>query len=470
MSKYITAFLPGNSINFKSQFVNELRNSGLVTEIIYIDNLFDSKTIDIIKAKTETDYFLLLTQSTLIELGQFSLERFLSVAQSTGSGMLYSEYYEISENERKPHPVVDYQFGSIRDDFNFGPLLFISKEAILNYKNSSEYKYAGLYALRLFISETSGIMRIPEFLYSTIPLDSRKSGDKLFDYVNPKNREVQIEMEKAASEHLKKINAYLNPVFSEISLDESDFPCEASVIIPVKNRVKTIADAIRSALHQVTHFRFNLIVVDNYSSDGTTEIIKEFAEKYENVIHIIPTRKDLGIGGCWNEAVHHQLCGRFSVQLDSDDIYKDSSALQKIVDIFRKEKCAMVIGSYTLTDFQLNQINPGIIDHREWTPQNGRNNALRINGLGAPRSFYTPILRSIRIPNVSYGEDYAVCLAVSRNYQIGRIYESIYYCRRWEENSDSAISIEKQNANDLYKDKIRTIEIIARQKINSKRL
>ena len=467
MSKSITAFLPIDSNEFNAQFIKELRYSGLITEIINIDNLFDSKTIDFIKEKTKTDYLLLLTQNTSIELGQFSLERFLSIAESTGTGMLYSDYYEISGNERKAHPVTDYQLGSIRDDFNFGPVLFFSKEAIMDYKEQNDYNYAGLYALRLFISETSVIMRIPEFLYSTMTLDSRKSDEKLFDYVNPKNREVQIEMEKAASEHLKRIGAYLNPEFREISLDEFDFPCEASVIIPVKNRVKTIGDAVRSVLDQVTDFRFNLIVVDNYSNDGTTDIIKEFTDKYENVIHIIPARKDLGIGGCWNEAVNHPLCGMFSVQLDSDDIYQDNSTLRKIVDIFRKEKCAMVIGSYTLTDFKLNEIPPGVIDHREWTHENGRNNALRINGLGAPRSYYTPVLRNIRIPNVSYGEDYAVCLAVSRNYQIGRIYESIYYCRRWEENSDSALSIEKQNANDVYKDKIRTIEIIARQNMNS---
>jgi hypothetical protein len=468
MSKSITAFLPGKNTDYKNKFVKDLQDSGIVAEIINIENPIDSKTIEFIRTKTATDYILFLTLETSIELGQFSLERFISIAESIGIGMLYSDYYEISGNERKLHPVTDYQTGSIRDDFNFGPLLFISKAAMLEFSNR-DYKYAGLYSLRLFISEKAGIMRIPEYLYSTVSLDFRKSGEKLFDYVNPQNREVQIEMERAASEHLKRIGAYLNPDFKEISLDEIDFPYEASVIIPVKNRVKTIGDAIESVLKQKTDFSFNLIVVDNYSTDGTTEIIKDFVNKNENVIHVIPAKKDLGIGGCWNEAVNHPKCGKFSIQLDSDDIYKDSSAIQKIVDVFRKEKCAMVIGSYTLTDFQLNEITPGIIDHREWTPENGRNNALRINGLGAPRSYYTPVLRNIKIPNVSYGEDYAVCLAISRNYQIGRIYESLYYCRRWEENSDASLSIERQNINNAYKDRIRTIEIIARQKINSKR-
>jgi len=281
MSKSITAFLPRNSNEFNAQFVKELRNSRLVTEIIETDNIFDSKTIELIKAKTKTDYLLFLTQNTLIELGQFSLERFLSMAESTGTGMFYSDYYEISGNDRKVHPVNDYQLGSIRDDFNFGPVLFFNKKAIMDYKEQKNYKYARLYALRLFISEKSGIMRIPEFLYSTVTLDPRKSGEKLFDYVNPKNREVQIEMEYAASEHLKRIGAYLNPEFREISLDKYDFPYEASVIIPVKNRVKTIGDAVRSVLDQVTDFRFNLIVVDNYSTDGTTNIIKTFADNNE---------------------------------------------------------------------------------------------------------------------------------------------------------------------------------------------
>jgi glycosyltransferase involved in cell wall biosynthesis len=241
---------------------------------------------------------------------------------------------------------------------------------------------------------------------------------------------------------------------------------EVSVIIPVKNRVKTLTDAIKSVLKQITDFSFNLIIVDNYSDDGTAEIIKSFAEKDKRIHHIIPERKDLGIGGCWNEAVHNPKCGKFSVQLDSDDMYKDENTLQLIIDKFREEKVPMVIGSYVITDFNLEEIPPGIIDHREWTPDNGRNNALRINGLGAPRAFYTPVIRKIKIPNVSYGEDYAVGLAISRYYQIGRIFEPIYFCRRWEDNTDAQIDITKLNANNLYKDRLRTFEIFARQRKN----
>jgi hypothetical protein len=467
MSKSITAILPGNNEN-KKKFIDELRNSNLITEILTVENPFDSSSVEFIKTKTKSDYILIFTQDTFIELGLFSIERFLYEAESTGCGLVYSDYFEITGNDRKQHPTIDYQAGSIRDDFNFGPILFISTKAIRDFNDNINYKYAGLYALRLFISRTSGIKRIPEYLYSMNIIDSRKSGDKLFDYVNPKNREVQIEMEDAATGYLKRIDAYLRPEFKNVTLDEFEFPYEASVIIPVKNRVKTIGDAIKSVLEQVTDFRFNIIIVDNYSTDGTTAIIKDTAAKNENIIHLIPNRKDLGIGGCWNEAVNHQMCGKVSVQLDSDDIYKDSSTLQKIVDTFRKEKCAIVIGSYTLTDFQLNEIPPGIIDHREWTAENGRNNALRINGLGAPRAFYTPVIRKIGFPNVSYGEDYAISLAISRNYKIGRIYESIYYCRRWEENSDAALSVEKQNENNTFKDSLRTIEISERQKMNLK--
>jgi GT2 family glycosyltransferase len=431
-----------------------------------IENPFDSKTINLIKGNANSDYILFLTQDIMIELGQFALERFLYVAENTGSDLLFSDYLEIKGEEKKPHPLIDYQLGSIRDDFNFGPLLFITKEAMKNYEQSFDYKFAGLYDLCLNISRSKNILRIPEYLYSTVATDLRKSGEKLFDYVNPKNRDVQVEMEKAATEHLKKIGAYLKPEFVQINFEEKTFLYEASVIIPVKNRVKTIRDAIQSVLNQNTNFNFNLFVVDNYSTDGTTDIIREFADKNEKVNHLIPVRKDLGIGGCWNEAVHHKDCGMFSVQLDSDDIYKGTDTLQKIVDTFKREKCAMVIGSYTLTDFKLNELPPGIIDHREWTPENGRNNALRINGLGAPRAYYTPVLRSIKIPNVSYGEDYAISLAISRNYKIGRIFESIYFCRRWEENSDSALSIEKQNTYNIYKDRIRTIEIMSRQNKN----
>ncbi len=485
MSKSINVFLPFSGSNFTKETINSFLSSKLIknifllsqtdqvnklqnAQILRVDSCFSSSTMKLIESKIDTDYALFLTQDTLIQVGQFGLERFINVAETTGSGIVYSDYLDIKNNLTSSHPVIDYQFGSVRDDFSFGPILFFEKSAFSNASKGIDldFKYAGLYALLLAISRHHAITRIPEFLYSSIETDERKSGEKLFDYVNPKNRDVQIEMEKAVSEHFKKINVYLEPKYKSINLDEAGFKFEASVIVPVKNRAKTIGEAIQSVLNQKTDFPFNLIVVDNHSTDGTSSILHEFASKDKRVIHVVPKRTDLGIGGCWNEGIHNELCGRFSVQLDSDDLYKDESTLQKIVDVFREEKCAVVIGSYQLTDFNLNEIPPGIIDHKEWTPDNGRNNALRINGLGAPRAYYTPILRDVKIPNVSYGEDYAVVLAMSRDYQIGRIYESVYVCRRWEGNSDAALSIEKQNAHNTYKDRIRTFEMLARQRKN----
>ncbi len=485
MQNSITAFIPYSGNDFTQKTIESLRSSTLIkkifllsqtiihekpenAEVLRVDSLNSSSTIKLISANTKSEFILFLTQDTLIQLGQFALERFVSAANATGSGIVYSDYFDIKNNTAFPHPVIDYQFGSVRDDFSFGPILFFDKTAFSKASKgiSRDFKYAGLYALRLAISRHHTITRIPEFLYSSIETDERKSGEKLFDYVNPKNRDVQIEMEKAVTAHLKKIKVYLEPKFKKINLSKGEFKYEASVIIPVKNRAKTIGDAVKSVLKQKTDFPFNLIVVDNHSTDGTSSILREDSAKDKRVFHVVPSRTDLGIGGCWNEGVHNQNCGRFSVQLDSDDIYKDETTLQKIIDVFRKEKCAVVIGSYQLTDFNLNEIPPGLIDHKEWTPDNGRNNALRINGLGAPRAYYTPILRKVKIPNVSYGEDYAVVLAMSRDYQIGRIYESIYVCRRWEGNSDASLSIEKQNAHNTYKDRIRTFEMLARQRKN----
>ncbi|MBA4405915.1 glycosyl transferase [bacterium] len=479
----ITVFLPYSGSQHSNDTIKELLNCKLVSkvfllandennkapencEILYVGSLTSSATVDLIRQKTQTKYILLFTQDNKYQLGQFAVERFYNVIDSTGAGLVYSNYLSIKEDSVNRHPLNDYQLGSLRDDFDFGYLLFINAGLLKSFKTENEYKYTGIYNLRLHISRESEILRIPEFLYSTIETDSRKSGVKQFDYVNPKNRDVQVEMEKAVTDHLKKIDAYLAPKFKEIQLDDDDFEYEASVIIPVKNRVTTISDAVNSVLSQKTDFKFNLIIVDNYSDDGTTEKIKVIAEKDSRLIHIIPERKDLGIGGCWNEAVHNKLCGRFSIQLDSDDIYANENTVQIIVDTFRKEKCAMVIGSYKMTNFNLEELPPGVIDHKEWTPDNGRNNALRINGLGAPRAFYTPILRKYKIPNVSYGEDYAVGLLISRDYQIGRIYEPIYMCRRWEGNSDAALDIEKQNTYNEYKDRIRTIEVLARQRKN----
>ena len=479
----ITVFIPYSGLQHSNDTINELQNCDKVakifllanddianvpgkTELLKVHSLTSSSTIDLMIKKTETKFILLLTQDNKYQFGQFAIERFYNTIDSTGAGLVYSNYFVEKDNTKSRIPVNDYQFGSLRDDFNFGSVLFINRELLNSYKNENEYKFAGIYDLRLHISREGEILRIPEFLYTTIETDTRKSGAKQFDYVNPKNREVQIEMEKACTEHLKKIDAYLAPSFKEIEIDGIGFEFEASVVIPVKNRVSTIADAINSVLAQKTDFKFNLIVVDNYSDDGTTEKIKEIAQKDSKLIHVIPERKDLGIGGCWNEALQNKACGRFAVQLDSDDIYANENTVQIVVDTFKKEKCAMVIGTYKMTNFKLEEIPPGIIDHKEWTPDNGRNNALRINGLGAPRAFYTPILREYKIPNVSYGEDYAVGLMISRDYQIGRIYEPIYMCRRWEGNSDAALDIDKQNIYNEYKDRIRTIEVLARQRKN----
>lgn len=439
-------------------------------ETLHAENIYSTKTIQSISKQIKTEFVVFVLKDTNIDFGAFSINRFINVAKNTGAGFLYSDYFEIKDGKQIKHPVIDYQKGSLRDDFNFGPLVFIKtdafKKAIL--KMDEEFTNAGIYYLRLLISEDFQIVRIPEFLYTAIEDDKRKSGEKQFDYVDPKNQQIQIEMEKAVTLHLKNIGGYLKPSFYEIDIDENNFENEASVIIPVRNRVKTIGDAIESVLKQKLDSKFNLIIVDNHSTDGTTDIIKQWAEKDNRVIHIIPERTDLQIGGCWNEGIMNENCGRFSVQLDSDDIYSDENTLQKIVDTFNREKCAMVIGSYKLTNFSLEEIPPGLIDHKEWTPDNGRNNALRINGLGAPRAFYTPVLREIKIPNVSYGEDYAVGLEISRNYQIGRIFEPIYLCRRWEGNSDAALEIDKVNTNNFYKDKIRTFELLARQRKNKK--
>lgn len=487
MSKPVVAFLPYNGNSYSQDTVNELLQTNLVEkiflltgddslkplancEILKVENPYSSKGIELINEKSTSEYSVILTQDTLIQFSQFSIERFIGVSEMAGAGLVYADYYDIKNDVRTVHPVIDYQIGSIRDDFNFGPILFVKTNALKGALagNKAAYKFAGLYDLRLKISQSYPLVHIQEYLYSSIELDTRKSGDKLFDYVNPRNREVQIEMEAAATEHLKQIGAYLAPKFEQVKDADVKFEFEASVVIPVKNRVKTVGDAVKSVLAQKADFPFNLIVVDNYSNDGTTELLKELAAKDARLIHVIPAKQDLGIGGCWNEAVHNAKCGKYAIQLDSDDIYQDENTIQKVVDAFRKEKCAMVVGSYKLTDFNLNDLPPGVIDHKEWTPENGRNNALRINGLGAPRAFYTPVLREIKIPNVSYGEDYGVGLAISRNYQIGRIYESIYICRRWEGNSDSALSIQQQNTHNYYKDKLRSYEVLARQKKNSK--
>ncbi len=483
MAKPITAFVPYSSNEFTRKTVEQLQATGLVAKTylltthktsgdivgcktLKVDALFSSETFRLMVKKCQSSFMLLVIHDTLIEFGQFGIERLLAVAEQTGSGLVYSDYYDMKEGMRTPHPVIDYQLGSIRDDFNFGSVLLFNAEVLkrtVAKHAKAECKYAGLYNARLAVSRQYPITRIGEYLYSKVEGDERKSGEKQFDYVDPKNRAVQIEMEEAATHHLKKIGAYLKPKFKNVNVANGSFENEASVIIPVKNRVKTIGDAVGSVLRQKADFPFNLIIVDNHSTDGTTDLIRSLAETDSRIVHLVPDREDLGIGGCWNEAIHHPKCGRFAVQLDSDDLYKGEAALQTVVDTFRRERCAMVIGSYQMVNFHLEEIPPGVIDHKEWTPENGRNNALRINGLGAPRAFFTPILRKIKVPNVSYGEDYAVGLAISREYQIGRIYEPIYLCRRWGGNSDADLDITKQNVFNSYKDKLRTLEIMARQ-------
>ncbi len=402
-------------------------------------------------------------EPTSLQIGYLALERMLQVIEYSNSAMVYSDYYEIKNGKREQHPVIDYQIGSLRDDFNFGPIQ-LYKTSIIKQLQISEYDYAGLYALRLHASRNGNIERIPEYLFTKIEKDTRATGEKLFDYVSENARAKQIEMEKACTQHLKEIGG-LASASKTIDTQSEEFEFEASVIIPVRNRVKTIKDAVESVLKQQTTFRYNLLVIDNHSTDGTTEILKEYAEKNQ-LIHIIPDREDLGIGGCWNEGIMHKKCGKFAVQLDSDDLYADENTLQTIVDKFNEEKCAMVVGTYQMTNFDLEEIPPGIIDHKEWTDENGANNALRINGLGAPRAFYTPLLRKIQVPNTSYGEDYALGITIARQYKIGRIYHPIYLCRRWEDNSDASLDIEKNNRNNFYKDKLRTIELLAR--INKK--
>ena len=432
---------------------------------VITDRLESSNTIASIAENTDADYVMICTRHTTIGWGNNTLERFLRVADDTDAVMVYADHYKMVEGKMEKHPVIDYQSGSLRDDFDFGSLWCIKAQALADYiaqPDREEYQFAALYDLRLYLSRVGEIFHLNEFLYSEAELDTRKSGEKQFDYVNPRNREVQIEMEKACTQHLGKVGALIDTTFyRQPDFGEQDFEYEASVIIPVFNREKTVADAVKSALGQKANFKFNVIVVNNHSTDRTGEILDEL--KADNLIQIVPERTDLGIGGCWNEAINSSFCGKFAVQLDSDDLYSSPKTLQKIVDAFYKQKAAMIIGSYRMCDFDLNTLPPGLIDHKEWTDENGCNNALRINGLGAPRAFFTPLVRQIQFPNTSYGEDYALGLAFSRRYRIGRIYDELYLCRRWRGNSDAALSVEKVNANNLYKDRLRTMELKARQ-------
>ena len=488
MREKIDCFLPCNDPEITLNTVRQLRVSKTIQHIfllvsqplstedsrlfsdchqLVVDNLTSSNTLMSIAENAQADYVLLQTQPRQIQIGEDALERMLRVASDSDAAMIYADHYDMVEGQRKPHPVIDYQIGSIRDDFDFGCLSLVKTSLLHTYAmqaGENDYCHAGLYALRLFLSRKGLFFHINEKLYTEEETDTRASGVKQFDYVNPRNREVQIEMEIAATAHLQEIGAKIDPSFyRRPDFNEQEFEFEASVVIPVFNREKTICDAVESALQQKTNFKYNVIVVDNHSTDKTTELLKGFHD--ERLVHIIPQRTDLGIGGCWNVAINDDRCGRFAVQLDSDDLYSSPKTLQQVVDAFYKQNAAMVIGSYRMCDFDLNTLPPGLIDHAEWTDDNGPNNALRINGLGAPRAFFTPLLRQIGFPNTSYGEDYALGLIFSRHYRIGRIFSELYLCRRWGGNSDAALSIDKINANNLYKDQLRTLEILARQQM-----
>lgn len=485
MKKTINCFIPYTEANQVQETIKNLKGSDVTInvfllstqkenkpfekyQILEVPTLASSKAMQIIAKHADCDFILYYSKYTTLNLGYFALERMVQLASDTQAGMVYADHYQTLGTDRKNMPVIDYQKGSLRDDFNFGSVLLFNAKAFKESvaKMTSDYAAAGLYDLRLKVSQNHELVHIKEFLYEEVEKDDRKSGEKIFDYVDPRNRAAQIEMEQACTEHLKAIKGYLAPQFNKIEFNENNFEFEASVIIPVRNRIKTVKDAIKSVLIQKTNFKFNLIIIDNHSTDGTTEAINEF--KDERIIHLIPERTDLGIGGCWNAGVHHEKCGKFAVQLDSDDVYKDENTLQTMVNAFYEQNCAMVVGTYMMTDFNMNMIAPGIIDHKEWTPENGRNNALRINGLGAPRAFYTPVLREVKVPNTSYGEDYALGLNFSRNYQIGRVYDVVYLCRRWEDNSDASLDVVKMNSHNLYKDKIRTWELEARINLNKK--
>lgn len=491
MNKTITCFIPYGSENQINKTIRHLQECSTVDRIFLLPTspvpnlslpdkcyILPSSAPESVERYKQvalyanTPFTLICTQVQDLEFGYMALERMCDYLSAPQCSMVYADHYKTIKGERTPHPVIDHQLGSVRDDFDFGSLLMFRtdylKRAINEIEAEKEYQHSALYALRLALSRYGELTHIREFLYTETEIDLRKSGEKQFDYVDPRNRQVQIEREEVFTRHLKKIGAYLKPSMMTVDLKEGEFSHEASIIIPVRNRARTINDAIRSVLGQETSFPFNLIIIDNHSTDGTSEIIEQY--KNDNrVIHLIPERTDLGIGGCWNLGINHPQCGRFAIQLDSDDLYSSPHTLQTIVDKFYKEQCAMVIGSYRMTDFTLQTLPPGVIDHKEWTDENGHNNALRINGLGAPRAFFTPLLRKIRVPNTSYGEDYALGLAFSRQYRIGRIYDVLYLCRRWEGNSDAALSIEKINQNNNYKDSLRTLEIKLRQAMNKKR-
>ena len=473
----IECFIPSMSAEDISVTVESFSRSDAFTGVTILSgaSLRSTETLRSIAEAVSEKFVLIYTKDLPLEMGMFALDRMLAIAEDTGADMLYADHYKLvagadGQPQRKRHPLIACQKGALRDDFDFGSVLVFRTATFRRAVRAmdTDYEFGALYDLRL---RMKNIVHVNEYLYTEIETDDRKSGEKQFDYVDPRNRAVQIEMEKICTAHLKRIGAWLKPEFKDPDINEfgaQEFPVTATVVIPVFNRIRTVKDAVESALSQKCDFPYNVIVVDNHSSDGTTGLLEELASKNDNLIHVVPAKHDLGLGGCWNLAVHHEMCGEYAVQLDSDDVYSGPDTLQKIVDAFREQKCAMVVGTYQMTDFQMNPIPPGIIDHKEWTEDNGRNNALRVNGLGAPRAFWTPLLRTVNLPNTSYGEDYALGLRISREYRIGRIYDVLYCCRRWEGNSDAALDVDKVNANNQYKDRIRTWELEARIRMVSR--
>ena len=484
--KPLTVVIPYSSEPFFEKTILALTKSVLVERIVIVSQepvhlrrpkcriiaaepLSSHETLYLILNGIRTNYLLLFPEIKQISIDLKALDRFLEEAEATKAGVIYSDFYGESNSGKTFHPLNDYQLGSVRDDFEFGSLILFSvpavRKSIKKYGLNPGVKFAGLYDLRLKVSIDSSVFHLPEPLYSVVKTVESPDSEKRFAYVDPLNLASQKEMETVFTDYLKKIGAYLpSHYLKKFEQKTESFPVEASIVIPVRNRKETIADAVESALSQETDFSFNLIVVDNHSTDGTTTILSDLARQSSRLKHIIPKKTDLGIGGCWNEALASEACGRYVAQLDSDDLYGSAGALKKMVNKLRQENHAMVIGSYTLVDSNLKEIPPGTISHREWTDENGHNNALRINGLGAPRAFNASLIRKIGFQNVSYGEDYAAALRICREYRIGRIYESLYLCRRWSGNTDAALSIESANRNNAFKDKIRTEEILTRQK------
>jgi len=470
MAKNINCFIPYQSDEQVQLTVENLRKEDLVNEVYYIKgDIRSTANMRFIAERANAEYTLIYTKYNTLSFVLFALERMECLIEDAHADMVYADHFNKVGNVCTNAPVIDYQLGALRDDFDFGSVLFYRSSALKAAvaRMDVDYDFAGLYDLRLKVSQKGALEHINEYLYYDVELDDRKSGEKIFDYVDPKNRGVQIEMEKAVTQHLKDINGYLEPKFLDVDMTPAGFEYEASVIIPCKNRVRTIGDAITSALNQKVDpkYKYNVIVVDDNSEDGSVDVIKSFLGN-EKLVYIAQDKTWHAIGGNWNVALHHPKCGKFAIQLDSDDTYSDENTVQRFIDAFHEQNCAMVVGTYRMTNFNGETIPPGVIDHKEWTPDNGRNNALRINGLGAPRGFYTPMLRTINFPTTKYGEDYAVGLRVSREYQIGRIYDVVYNCRRWDDNSDANCDLIAMNNNNFYKDRIRTWELKARIQMN----